>query len=59
MVEFEADAWPGEDRTYVVDDPEEALALTLRFAVEHGAEGSVVLVVGDQEFVAAVAALVS
>lgn len=51
ILEFDDDAWPGEDRTYVLDDPTEALALATRFAVEYGAESSVVLVTGHAEFV--------
>ena len=50
---------PGEDRTYVVDEVEAALALAQRFAVEYGADGSVVLVTGRPEFVTAVTMLVS
>jgi hypothetical protein len=56
IVEFEDDAWPGEDRTYVLDDPTEALALATRFAIEYGAENSVVLVTGHREFVESVRA---
>ena len=59
VVQFEGDAWPGEDRTYVVDEVEAALALAQRFAVEYGAEGAVVLVTGRPEFVVAVTVLVS
>lgn len=47
VVQFEDDAWPGEDRTYVVDEVEAALALAQRFAVEYGGEGAVVLVSPD------------
>jgi hypothetical protein len=53
-VEFEDDAWPGEDRTYVLDDVPGALELINRFAVEHGAENSAILVTGHAGFVDAV-----
>jgi hypothetical protein len=57
-LQFEDAAWPGEDRTYVLDEVEAATELARRFAVEYGAEGSVVLVTGGSEFVAAVATVV-
>jgi hypothetical protein len=56
IVEFEDDAWPGEDRTYVLDDVPGALELITRFAVEYGAENSLVLVTGHAGFVDAVRA---
>lgn len=56
VVQFADDAWPGEDRTYVVDDVAEALALAQRFATEYGAERTVVVVTGGPEFVADIAA---
>jgi hypothetical protein len=55
VVQFADDAWPGEDRTYVVDDVTEALALAQRFATEYGAEGAVVVVTGGQDFVSEIA----
>ncbi len=55
IVEFDQDAWPGEDRTYVQDDLDKAQELITRFAVEYGAERSAVLVTGHAEFVAAIA----
>jgi len=55
-VEFEDDAWPGEDRTYVLDDVPRALELINRFAVEYGAENSAVLVTGHVGFVEAIRA---
>lgn len=55
IVEFEDDAWPGEDRTYVLDDVPGALELITRFAVEYGTDKSVVLVTGHAEFVGAIA----
>ena len=58
VVQFTDDAWPGEDRTYVVDEVAPALALAQRFAVEYDAEGAVVVVTGRPEFVEEVAALV-
>lgn len=51
----EDDAWPGEDRTYVLDDVPGALELITRFAVEYGTDKSVVLVTGHAEFVGAIA----
>ena len=58
VVQFAGDAWPGEDRTYVVDEVAAALALAQQFAVEYDAEGAVVVVTGRPEFVDEVAALV-
>ena len=55
VVQFADDAWPGEDRTYVVDDVGEALAAVQRFATEYGADGSVVVVTGGPGFVDEVA----
>ena len=52
IVEFEDDAWPGEDRTYVLDDIPGAIELITRFAVEYDAENSLVLVTGHARFVA-------
>ena len=58
VVQFADDAWPGEDRTYVVDEVAAALALAQRFAVEYDAEGAVVVVTGRPEFVDEVGELV-
>jgi len=58
VVQFADDAWPGEDRTYVVDEVAAALALARRFAVDEEPEGAVVVVTGRPEFVDEVAALV-
>ena len=58
VVQFADDAWPGEDRTYVVDEVAAALALAQQFAVEYDAEGAVVVVTGRPEFVDEVAGLV-
>ncbi|MDR7087556.1 hypothetical protein J2X11_002395 [Aeromicrobium panaciterrae] len=55
ILQFEDDAWPGEDRTFVQDDVDAALELINEFAVEYGAQGSVVLVTGHAEFVAEIA----
>ena len=55
IVEFADDAWPGEDRTYVDDDVDSALARITRFAVEYGAAGSIVIVTGDVAFLDRVA----
>ena len=53
-MQFADDAWPGEDRTFVVDEVGAALALAQQFAVEYDAEGAVVVVTGRPEFVQAV-----
>jgi hypothetical protein len=58
IVEFEDDAWPGEDRTYVQDDLEAAIALIVRFAIEYDPVDSAVLVTGDAAFLERVAELV-
>ncbi len=58
VVQFADDAWPGEDRTYVVDEVAAALALAQRFAVEYDPEGAVVVVAGRAGFVDEVATLV-
>ena len=58
VVQFADDAWPGEDRTYVVDEVAAALALAQQFAVEYDAEGAVVVVTGRPGFVDEVAGLV-
>ena len=55
VVQFADDAWPGEDRTYVVDDVGEALKLAQHFGIEYGADGSVIVVTGGPEFVADIA----
>jgi hypothetical protein len=55
IVQFEDDAWPGEDRTYVQDDLDAAIELVVRFAVEYDPLGSVVLVTGNGAFLGAVA----
>jgi hypothetical protein len=57
VVQFEDDAWPGEDRTYVADDLDRAFSLVLGFAVEYDAASSVVLVTGGAEFLVAVTEL--
>jgi hypothetical protein len=54
VLEFEDDAWPGEDRTYVSDDVDAAFSLVLRFAAEYGVTGAAVLVTGGPEFLAAI-----
>ena len=59
VVQFANDAWPGEDRTFVVDEVAAALALAQRFAVEYDAEDAVVVVTGRPEFVDEVAELVA
>lgn len=51
IVEFEDDAWPGEDRTYVQDDLAAAIDLVTQFAIEYDPVGSVVIVTGDAEFI--------
>lgn len=51
IVEFEDDAWPGEDRTYVQDDLAAAIELVTHFAIEYDPVGSVVIVTGDAEFI--------
>jgi hypothetical protein len=58
VVRFAADAWPGEDRTFVVDEVGAALALAQEFAVEYDADGAVVVATGRPEFVDEVAGLV-
>ena len=55
IVEFEDDAWPGEDRTFVQDDLDAAIELIVGFAVEHGPERSAVLVTGHTAFISAAA----
>jgi hypothetical protein len=58
VVQFSDDAWPGEDRTYVVDEVAAALALAQQFAVEYDAQGALVVVSGRPEFVDEVGELV-
>jgi type II secretory pathway component GspD/PulD (secretin) len=57
-VQFSVDAWPGEERTYVVDEVAAALALAHQYAVEYDPEGAVVVVTGRPELVEEVAGLV-
>ena len=58
IVEFEDDAWPGEDRTYVQDDLDAAIELIERFAVDDGPAGSAILVTGGYRFVQHVAEVI-
>ena len=58
VVQFANDAWPGEDRTFVVDEVAAALALAQQFAVEYDPAGAVVVVTGRPEFVDEVSELV-
>lgn len=55
VVEFDDDAWPGEDRTFVQDDLAAAIELIVGFAVEYDPATSAVLVTGDAEFLSRVA----
>ncbi len=58
IVEFEDDAWPGEDRTYVQDDLRAAIELITKFAIEYDPVGSVVIVTGDAAFLERVEELI-
>lgn len=55
LVEFDDDAWPGEDRTFVQDDLDAAIDLVIDFAIEYDPEGAIVVVTGDARFVELVA----
>lgn len=56
---FEDDAWPGEDRTWVTEDLDTALGLVQEFADEHGPDGALVVVVGDETLHAGVTVALS
>lgn len=55
IVQFDDDAWPGEDRTYVQDDLDAAIDLVLEHAAERGLDAAGVLVTGRPQFVRDVA----